>query len=69
MLPNEERKRVQLFDWGFKQKTLNHFETSKTMPRVNQLGTSDPDTILTTWEKHFKDLGRSKEGQFQSCLA
>ena len=32
--------------------------------RVDQLVTSDPDTILTTWNKHFRDLGRSREEQF-----
>ena len=31
---------------------------------MDQLVTSDPDTILTTWENHFKDLGRSREEQF-----
>ena len=30
---------------------------------MDQLVTSDLDTILTTWEKHFKDLGRSREEQ------
>ena len=66
---NEERKRVQVFDRRFKQKTLNRFKTSKTCRqgttlRVDQLITSDPDTILTTWEKHFKDLGRAREEHF-----
>ena len=32
---------------------------------MNQLITSDPDVILSTWEEHFKDLGRSREEQFQ----
>ena len=31
---------------------------------MEQLVTFDLDTILTTWEKHFKDLGRSREEQF-----
>ena len=66
---NEERKRVQLFDRRFKQKTSNRFKTSKTCRqgttlRVDQLVTSDPDTILATWEKYFKDLGKSREEQF-----
>ena len=34
------------------------------MLQVDQLVTSDPDTILTSWEKHFKDLGWSREEQF-----
>ena len=34
------------------------------MLRVDQHTTSGPDTILATWKKHFKDLGRSKEEQF-----
>ena len=36
-----------------------------TTLRVGQLVTSDPDTILATWEEHFKDLRRSmREEQF-----
>ena len=31
---------------------------------MDQLVTSNPDTILTTWEQHFKDLGRAREEQF-----
>ena len=36
------------------------------MPPGNhtELVTSDPDTILNTWEKHFKGPGRSREEQF-----
>ena len=63
---NEERERIQLFDRRFQQKTSSHFKTSKasrqgTTLRMDQVVTSDSDT---TWEKHFKDLGTSREEQF-----
>ena len=66
---NEKRKRVQLFDRRIKQETLNRFKTPKIATkkntlRVDQLLTSNPDTILATWEKHFKKLCRSREEQF-----
>lgn len=65
-----KRKRVQLFDWRFKQKILNRFKISKTCHqkttmRVDQLVTFDPDTILTTREKCLEDL---KKEQFPPCL-
>jgi len=68
-IADAERKRIQFFDWRFKQKSPNCYKTFKgkrqaTTLRVNQGVTSDTNTIMTTWEQYFRELSRSKEEEF-----
>ena len=60
---------MQSFDRRFKQKSRNCYKIFKgkrqaTTLRVNQVVTSDTNTIMTTWEQHFRELSRSKEEEF-----
>ena len=64
-----ERKRIHSFDRRFKQKSQNCYKIFKekrqaTTLRVNQVVTSDTNTIMTTWEQHFRELNSSKEEEF-----
>ena len=72
---NEERRRIQHVDQRFKQKSSRRFQSKKaitrqgTTLRVDQLVTSDPNTILTEWERHFRGISASNEDQFPTLCA
>ena len=57
-----ERKRIQRFDEKFKLKSSSRFRIPSTKTRqspslrVNQEVATDPKTILTAWEDHFRAI-------------
>ena len=58
---NAERARVQKIDQIFKLSSSNHFKTSKSTNhgstlRVNGSITSEPSTVLNSWEDHFRGI-------------
>ena len=59
---NSERKRIQRFDEKFKPKSSSRFRIPSTKTRqspslrVNQEVATDPKTILTAWEDHFRAI-------------
>ena len=74
-MANEERRRIQHIDQRFKQKSSRRFQSKKaitrqgTTLRVDQLVTSDPNTILTEWERHFRGISASNEDEFPTLCA
>ena len=72
---NEERRRIQHIDQRFKQKSSRHFQSKKaitrqgTTLRVDQLVTSDSNTILTEWERHFRGISAPNEDEFPTLCA